>query len=67
MKFWKSVKQFALVLWTIKFRLMLLFLIGLAVYAHYREYEGILPAIFNGIGVLALSVVGSLAWGEGHD
>ena len=67
MKFWHSITEFCFTLWVIKYRLMLLFLIGLAGYAHYREYEGILPAIFNGIGVLALSVVGSLAWGEGHD
>jgi len=57
MKFWHSITEFCFTIWVIKYRLMLLFLIGLAGYAHYREYENVLLAVFNSVGVLGLSVV----------
>ena len=64
MKFWHSITEFCFTLWVIKYRLMLLFLIGLAGYAHYREYENVLLAVFNSVGVVGLSVISALAWTE---
>lgn len=63
-KFWDRTRDFALALWVIKFRLMLVFLVGLAGYAHYREFGNLYVAILNGFGVLGLSVIGALAWTE---
>lgn len=63
-KFWGSTLDFALTLWAMKYRLMLVFLIGLAGYAHYREFANLYLAITNSAGVLGLSVIGALAWTE---
>ena len=63
-KFWGNILDFALAIWSIKYRLMLVFLIGLAGYAHYREFANLYLAIVNGAGVLGLSVIGALAWTE---
>lgn len=63
-KFWGNTLDFAIAIWAIKYRLMLLALIGLAGYAHYREFGNLYVAIVNGAGVLGLSVIGALAWTE---
>lgn len=63
-KFWANTLDFALALWAIKYRLMLVSLIGLAGYAHYREFANLYLALINGFGVLGLSVIGALAWTE---
>ncbi len=67
MKFWHSITEFCFTIWTVKHRLMLIFLIVLAGYAHYRVYESIWQALANSAGVFGLSIISALAWTEQGD
>ena len=50
--------------WSMKFRLMLMTMILIAIYAYYREFHNIFLAIMNGMGILGVSIIGALAWIE---
>lgn len=50
--------------WHRKFRLMLLALIMLAVYSHYREHGNLFLSMFNGFGVWGVAFFGAVAYRE---